>query len=648
MSQNKKIGYVFLTLIITLVITISYMHLWGTNIKVPLTGYRSDSIGVLLEANNYVRGGDVHRNVCYGAPNVNSYTYSIGDSSVPMPLIKILAHLTGSVEAAINIHAIMNSVLLACSMCWICIRLKIHEIISMIAGISYSCLSFFVLWCNTLLLIYGFCFYIPLFCYIVINLMSTPSEEMQKGKNKIFSIIFIIGVMFFAGLNSAYYVFFIMIILAFAGAYTLIALKSIDNVLLVVTSYIAIGVGIAIYSLPDILCSMNSTIGSLVWNSGYYYWGWLLIGIILCSVGIVFYKKIYPHITLKTIWVILACLICMAGIVFIILKKYTNFIGVYEGRSLYAVELGALNIVNIVLPAINNISQHINTELPMVIDLENQDVSALGVLTGIGFIYSILCVFQLEHEHNHKNEVARICGLCNCFMVIVAIKGGGASLIASYITTGIRNYNRMCVFIAVFSLIAFGVLVEKIFKKIRNVSNAMLKKILYVGLCIFIIGGMTISCPTDFIVNDSFGLVSYEQRKREYEDWQSLMNNIESNVPVNGMILELPLTMDGAYFGKLMEQGRAYELSIPAILSKTTAWSYAGGWNTTTSIENETEQFISEVYNAGFEGIYMDTLLYSDNSYKKQLESLQSILGQPIVCNENRRYFFSLAEYKSN
>ena len=198
MSQNKKIGYVFLTLIITLVITISYMHLWGTNIKVPLTGYRSDSIGVLLEANNYVRGGDVHRNVCYGAPNVNSYTYSIGDSSVPMPLIKILAHLTGSVEAAINIHAIMNSVLLACSMCWICIRLKIHEIISMIAGISYSCLSFFVLWCNTLLLIYGFCFYIPLFCYIVINLMSTPSEEMQKGKNKIFSIIFIIGVMFFS------------------------------------------------------------------------------------------------------------------------------------------------------------------------------------------------------------------------------------------------------------------------------------------------------------------------------------------------------------------------------------------------------------------------------------------------------------------
>ena len=39
--------------IATLVITVSYYRLWGTDIHVPLTGYRHDSLGVLIDASNY-------------------------------------------------------------------------------------------------------------------------------------------------------------------------------------------------------------------------------------------------------------------------------------------------------------------------------------------------------------------------------------------------------------------------------------------------------------------------------------------------------------------------------------------------------------------------------------------------------------------
>lgn len=649
MGRSWKTRFLFgaLTAVITLLVTLLYMHLWGTDIHVPLTGYRSDSIGVLLEASNYVRGGNVHRNICYGAPNVNDYAYAFGDSSVPMPLIKFFAGILGSVEGAVNIQSIINSVLLACSMYWICSKLGINEVIAVLTGISYSCLSYFVLFCNTLLLIYSFCFYIPLFCFIVINIMSPQIEGIDE-KSRIKNVIFVIFVMLFTGLNSAYYAFLSMIVLAFAGLYALISTKSVDKVLLVVASYIAMGIGIAIYTLPNILHSVNSELFDPLWNTGFYYLAWIVIGLVLVALGILFYKKIYPHVTIKTIWVILGCMIMLVGLAYIFLRKFTNYIGVYEGRSLYSVELGALNIVNIVLPAINNVFEEINTQLPLLIDLENQDITALGILTGIGFCYSVLCVFRFEKKENRKDEIARICGLCNCFMAILAVKGGLASLIATYVTTGIRNYNRICVFIAVFSLISFGIFVEKLFGRIKTIHSDIFRRIVCVCCWFAVLLAMVLSCPTNFILGDSFGLDTYEQRKKEYDDWQDMIERIEAAVPEDSMIVELPLTIDGKYCGELMDQGRAYELSIPAIISKSTAWSYASGWNTEVSIEDETEQFIQAVCDAGFSGIYMDTLLYHDDSYREQLNALERVLGKPVVCNDNRRYFFSLAGYIEN
>jgi hypothetical protein len=98
--KNSNILYALLTLFITFAITMTCWRLWGTNFKVPLTGYRSDSVGVLLEASNYVKSGSLHYNVESGAPYSGEYVAGgFGDSSVPMPFIKLVWSITGSVEA---------------------------------------------------------------------------------------------------------------------------------------------------------------------------------------------------------------------------------------------------------------------------------------------------------------------------------------------------------------------------------------------------------------------------------------------------------------------------------------------------------------------------------------------------------------------
>ena len=71
--------------------------------------------------------------------------------------------------------------------------------------------------------------------------------------------------------------------------------------------------------------------------------------------GIFINKKIYPHITIKSIWYFIAVSCILLGVGYIIIRRYTDFIGEFSGRTPYAVELGALRLVNLLLPTPNNI-----------------------------------------------------------------------------------------------------------------------------------------------------------------------------------------------------------------------------------------------------------------------------------------------------
>lgn len=124
--SKKRLVFAFLTTLFSALISISVYRLWGTDLRVPISGYRSDSLGVLLELKNYVRGGSVHHFVIYGEPYADVYAASFGDSSCPMPLLKLIWRLTGSVEEAVNIHAVLNSVLLSLALFWVCTRLGVE------------------------------------------------------------------------------------------------------------------------------------------------------------------------------------------------------------------------------------------------------------------------------------------------------------------------------------------------------------------------------------------------------------------------------------------------------------------------------------------------------------------------------------------
>lgn len=651
--SKEKIFCIFLISLLSAAISISAYHLWGADWRVPIAGYRGDSVGMLLELSNYVKGGSIHRYVLGGERYIDSSLGGFGDSSIPMPLLKMLWRITGSVEAAINIHAVVNSIFLSLSMFWVCTRLKIRNCFSAISGVLYGSLSYFILYSNTLLMIYGICFYIPLFCYILIELMRTDSTVRRMTYK---NAAFIMGVMLYTGMNSAYYAFFAMILLAYTMLYTLFVTRDVDSILFSFLSFIAIGMGIASYTIPLILNGVG--FGKLVQRMGYMFQAIIVaFSVLLLWVAVGVLIRIRDNITLKMAYSGTLIMAVLAGAAYIVLWKYTDYIGSYAGRGLWDIQLGSLKAGAMVLPAANSAFGLGSSILGAITDIENMqasDIAEIGVVAGVGFAYSVIRIFQYKDKYNDmdaNDEVLKICGLVNAFIVVVAINGGLSLLIGLFITSGIRRYNSLCVYIASFGLISSAILAEMIFDRIKAVQGMALRKILYTAMSAVLAFGIMLSIPMDFNYKGMFGMAEYVQRKSEYDEWYRYIGKIEAIVPEGGTILEFPLHMDAIYQGNLMTVGRAYELQIPAIIAKTTYWDYLGGGENGKILAdmidngNRVDALLSLMCESGYQGIYIDTMMYNDDSYVSLIEELTKQLREPLICSENRRYFYSLADY---
>lgn len=334
-----------------------------------------------------------------------------------------------------------------------------------------------------------------------------------------------------------------------------------------------------------------------------------------------------------------------------VLWKFTDYVGAYEGRSLVDVQLGSLKAGSMVLPAVNSVFGLGRSMLSAITDIDNiqtSDIAQIGVLAGVGFVYSAIMVFQYGKKSS-RDEVVKICGLMNCFILVVAVKGGLSLMIGAFITTGIRGYSRMCVFIAVFGLISAVILMDRIADTIKKVSGAAVRYVLYAAAARIMVFVLMMSFPTDFIYKGMFGFVEYEQRKSEYDEWQCYIGVIEEQMPDGSMILELPTRVDDTHRGELMTVGRAYELSIPAVVSETTYWNDGGKIKKTINniFENngDMEELLTLACASGYDGIYIDTMMYHDDSYMQLINDLGQMLGEPLICNENRRYFYDLSDY---
>ena len=181
--------------------------------------------------------------------------------------------------------------------------------------------------------------------------------------------------------------------------------------------------------------------------------------------------------------------------------------------------------------------------------------------------------------------------------------------------------------------------------KFINTKNLkILFNILLIGILIFGLFDQT---------SPSISVPDYSDNAKKFLNDDHFIKKIENTMPVNAEIFQLPymdlMTNSGINYPKGMSD---YDPLKPYIHSNTLRWSFgtlkdrnSALWQEKVSQKpiKEMVQILSVV---GFNGIYIDTYAYNNNSEKEVITKLSDLLQvNPLISEDGRYYFFDMATY---
>lgn len=260
---------------------------------------------------------------------------------------------------------------------------------------------------------------------------------------------------------------------------------------------------------------------------------------------------------------------------------------------------------------------------------------SLGIVIGFGFLILIGWIFYRGSE-DRLNALS----LLNLSGLLLGGIGGFGTIIAYLGFPEIRCYDRISIFIAFFSMAALMVILDISREKYKN------KRFFFnIFLVILLIGGILDQTGSSYPYR-SFS-TNYEQTKEIFLKDQDFINKIETIMPVDTKILQLPYLSfpeSGSVNGMAdYSPFRAY------LHSKTLHWSYGAmkgrsGDEWLKGIVSEPLPKMVRDINGTFGGIYIDRSGYVDNGLNITSE-LSNILGStPIESSDRKFVFFELRE----
>jgi phosphoglycerol transferase len=281
---------------------------------------------------------------------------------------------------------------------------------------------------------------------------------------------------------------------------------------------------------------------------------------------------------------------------------------------------------------------------------------ALGLVGALGLIFllvvALLAIMQalapgsrISWSSDFWNKQRMLAGL-TVFGFLTATVGGISTLITLLVTDIVRSWNRMDIFLALFTLCSVGLLLERVALRIGSTGRLKNRRLLQIGLAaavaVVVVGvavlDQTTSRPT--------------QTKAAVAEWQSdeqFVHAIEARVPHRSIIFQLPFMQypeSAPIHGMLdSEQFRSY------LHSKSLRWTYGGvrgrpesDWPATPSSE-PVPTMCGMLVAAGIAGIEIDRAGYPANA--KAIEaSLRTTLRQaPMISPDQRFSFWTLDAY---
>jgi phosphoglycerol transferase len=269
-------------------------------------------------------------------------------------------------------------------------------------------------------------------------------------------------------------------------------------------------------------------------------------------------------------------------------------------------------------------------------------LATLGTLGAIGFLglLLVLLVSAVGGERTRASPLARATAVASLMCFMVATMGGFSSLIA-FGFPGLRAWNRLAIFIAFFSLLGVGLLLDRVGRRLsrRRLGTAafggLLASLLFLG----------------FLDQTYRSMVPpYGELSSQYRNDQNFARAMEARLQLGAAVYELPYAdfPEGTAPGKTLD----YDLVRPYLHSHDLRWSFGAmrgrpaDWASRLA-DRRLTKVLPAISAAGFAGIYLDRLGYQDHG-AKAVRKLRQLLGvQPLTSEDNRFVFFDLRPYNA-
>jgi phosphoglycerol transferase len=303
-------------------------------------------------------------------------------------------------------------------------------------------------------------------------------------------------------------------------------------------------------------------------------------------------------------------------------------------RNPIAAEVFGLKINNLVLPPE---TFRLARYIPPASTEGSRYGSYLGLIGSVGFLILIAYAFM----PSGGNSLMRSLSHLNLASVILGTVGSFSFLLALFVTPWIRCYFRLCVFLGFMGILAAVYLLDRFGR--AYFQTPARRWIFQLGL-----GGVLLIGVWD--QTDKHFIPEYGSQRAEFESDRQFIQKIESMIPGQA-VFQLPYAPFPEFS---VQEMNCYDHFRGYLHSRTLRWS--GGaikgrsvdfWQRLLCVQS-VDRMVRSVALAGFKGIYIDRMGYTDQA--KELESkLADVIGEgPLVSANDRLAFFDLSAYEKS
>jgi phosphoglycerol transferase len=233
----------------------------------------------------------------------------------------------------------------------------------------------------------------------------------------------------------------------------------------------------------------------------------------------------------------------------------------------------------------------------------------------------------------------------NLFALLLATVGGFGSLLDLSGFHNIRAYNRICVYVAFFSLFAIVLLLERIRGRLSFSPKASwIFGGALVGLAL--LGGLD-QCSSVHSGRLPFSWLNGRKTTAQFHSDAAFVKELEESLPHGTMIFQLPYVAFPESPGPTPRMPDCDHFR-PYLHSTTLRWSYGAmkgrktdAWQKWVA-EQPLEVMVAALIDAGFGGIYLNRQGFTDNGAALERDLARLLDSRPILSTDETLVFFEL------